>query len=246
MSIHTGQKILASIGNIIQVEVKTKTRGIHHHYRKLIQKLIDVYEDQCSALVDKLEAVMNKSLKYIRPCVSLPIGVSLPQDSYLSRESLNIDRKFALDPNSEVGMKPSVTSKPQIIFVNRKPESANTAVSKPEPVVIKPAVFESKAGEVKIVPVESKLGTTNSAVERKPANTIDPVERKLKPAEVDSRSEITKPAVVDSKSAFTKPAVENKIPIKNPVINSKNIQKQFRKPFQHRNRSDQKGTKPPL
>jgi hypothetical protein len=88
MSIHTGRKILVALGNILEGEVKTKARGIHHYYRKLIQDLIDVYESQCTVLKEFIEAITKKSLKYILPTVDLPIGVTLPKKSYLSKESL--------------------------------------------------------------------------------------------------------------------------------------------------------------
>jgi len=88
MSIHTGRKILVALGKILEGEVKTKARGIHHYYRKLIQDLIDVYESQCTVLKEFIESITKKSLKYIIPTVELPIGVTLPKKSYLSKESL--------------------------------------------------------------------------------------------------------------------------------------------------------------
>jgi len=125
MSNHIGLKFIASIGTIIQGEVKSKTRGIHHHYRKLIQELIDTYEGQCNVLRKNLETVSNKKLKYIVPLIPLPRGVVLPEKSYLSRESL-------FDQNSDE-MKP-LEFIPQIALVD-------------------PAVVRSCASENKIVPI---------------------------------------------------------------------------------------------
>jgi len=160
MSLHCGHKILVSLGNILQSEVKSKARGIHHHYRALIQELVDVYEAQIGALGDLLEVQTKKSLKYIIPSISLPLGVKLPRKSYLSSDSL-IDPELVYDPKPHW--------KPEIRLVENRNISKQEICN--EPVLLKPV--EHKPVTI-LKPVFAKK-PENPVIENKPVTVLKPL-----------------------------------------------------------------------
>jgi len=194
MSTHIGLKLLVSIGNILESEVKSKARGIHHYYKSVIQELVDVYEAQIRSLADELEVISKKSLKYILPTIPLPRGVKLPKHSYLCAEESICDPKLIYDP------KPNW--KPQIMLVERCNYDIDDIVL---PVIESNSVVVSKSVVVTKPVIDSKPAV-KPEIDSKPA---------VKPG-IDSKPAVK--SVIDSKPAVnpvvvTKPVVEKIVTI---------------------------------
>jgi len=255
MSIHTGRKILATIGNLIQGEVKTKARGIHHYYREMIQDIIDVYEDHCKLREELIEALTDKSLKYHQPTIKLPRGINLPKRSLLSRYSLYKDPEenpetVPVVETKENTTKPSIDSqgffKQRILLVNRKsefleslqPEKIN---SNPDSEDRNPVIVSPEVDNHYIAVDNRKPVTYNSKPEGDNRKTV---EEKYKPVvvkgdncklEVDnSKTVVNRKTVVDNRKTQIVHNDENKLTVNvKPVIKHKHLYEQ--KPLIKRN-----------
>jgi len=113
MSNHIGQRFIASIENLVQTEVKSKTRGIHHYYSKMISVLINDYESHIEYLYDHILSLREPNKKndkliiFESPFVDLPRGLKFPDRVFLDEKIRNLGKIV----NPEAIPLPSVETK---------------------------------------------------------------------------------------------------------------------------------------